>query len=132
VTFTSLERESNMKQDKNLASPFTPDYMRGFDQGQKHSNPSPETLRRLDEIEKKVDPLPLFMQHVTEVLSSIKEDTTYTNGKVADLVSWREQLIGAKKALGVIWVVLGVFAIAGIFALFSMWSQLQHLNAILK
>jgi hypothetical protein len=121
-----------MKKDEHLASPFSPDYLRGFDQGQKHAIPSPETIRRLDEIETKVDPLPLFMQHVTEVLSSIKEDTAYTNGKVADLVSWREQIKGAKQALGVIWMVLGVFATAGIFALFSMWSQLQHLNALLK
>lgn len=109
-------------------NPFTPEYMQAFQEGQKHSYPSPETLRRLDLIEENISGLPAFMQHVTDKLDAIDTKATYTNGKVADLIKWQNELNGAKKALWGVWGFIGVFVTAGVFALFSMWSQLQKVD----
>lgn len=104
------------------------EYARIFNEGQRHSVPSAETARRLEIIETSINGLPAFMQHVTDKLNEIKEDTGYTNGKVAGLVKWQNELTGAKKALWGVWTVGGIFVIAGIFTLFSMWSQLQKVD----
>lgn len=118
------------------AEPFTDDYVRGLEEGKRHQQPSPITLARLDKIEKTIEPLPAWMQHINDALMSIKEelgsikkDTTYTNGKVAELVAWRERLVGAKDAVKVMWVVFGALLLAGVFALFNMWAQMQQLDA---
>lgn len=114
----------------NWAPPFNnPDFQHGFEEGRKHQEPSPVTLARLDRIEKVIEPLPTWMQHVSDTLFLIKEDTGYTNGKVASLILWRERLAGAKDTIKGVWIVFGALLLAGVFALFNMWSQMQQLDA---
>jgi tetrahydromethanopterin S-methyltransferase subunit G len=119
-----------------FAPPFDDqEYLRIFTEGQKHSAPSPETLRRLDVIEASINGFPAFMQYVKDMLNAIDEKidgvdkkATYTNGKVAELIKWQNELNGAKKALWGVWGFVGIFITTGVFALFSMWSQVQHIN----
>lgn len=108
------------------------DWWDGAEYGRKHSRPSQETDRRLTNLEQAVSGLPVFMQKATDKLDGLNVKADYTNGKVAGLVAWREQMKGAKDALGYVWAFLGVFFIAIIFGMFQMWVQFQGLDSMIE
>ena len=98
--------------------------------------------KRIDAIDAIVRLLPAQLTHLDDILaehtkaniriensvSEVDQKVTFTNGKVAELIRWREQVKGASTALKGIWGVLAIFVITAIFGVFWMWVEFQSLD----
>jgi len=69
-----------------------------------------------------------MFEHISKELTDIRKEVKFTNGKVKDLMAWREQVKGASTALKSVWAIIGIFIIGMTIALFNMWVEFQSLD----
>lgn len=98
--------------------------------------------RRIATIEEIIKDLPSILTHIEDTLKNhtdahtrielsvrkVDEKISFTNGKVADLIKWREQVKGASMALKGVWGLLAIFVVASIFGMFYMWVEFQSID----
>lgn len=70
--------------------------------------------------------------HFSALIQPLTAQVTITNGKVAELSKWREQVRGAGMAIKGIWGVIGITLVGMAYALFNMWVQFQSLDETIK
>jgi len=69
-----------------------------------------------------------MFEHISKELTNIGKEVKFTNGKVKDLIAWRQQLTGAGTVIKGLWAFAGVFAVAIIFAVFNMYLELRDID----
>lgn len=113
------------------------DYDLGFIEGQKHSQSAPETRENISLMKHEVADL---RKELTTSLKYIKvavEDgfkltntkLEYTNGKVAELMSYKLRMEGGAAVIKGIWGAIGMYIISATIGLFYMWVSFQQMSA---
>lgn len=113
------------------------DYDLGFVAGKEHATPSPETRENLSLMKHEVADL---RKELTTSLNYIKvavEDgfkatntkLEYTNGKVAELMSYKLRMEGGAAVIKGIWGAIGMYIISATIGLFYMWVSFQQMSA---
>ena len=94
----------------------SPEYWKGVEEGKKHTEPSPLTqahMQEFQEFKTEWKHLPVTLSELLHGVASIKDtilptitkEVKNTNGKVAEVTSWKQQVIGGAKVAGFVFAI---------------------------